>query len=40
VLGFRIGEAPLREPFEVTISVIDGGEFVLQTTGVIHLAPV
>jgi hypothetical protein len=38
-LGYRIGDAPLREPFEVTVSVIDGGEFVLQSTGPITLTP-
>ena len=39
VLGFRIGNAPLGEPIEVTVSVIDGGEFVLQSTGTITLIP-
>lgn len=40
VLGFRIGDAPPGEPIEVTVSVIDGGEFVLQSTGKITLIPV
>ena len=40
VLGFRVGDAPLGEPIEVTVSVIDGGEFVLQSTGPITLIPV
>lgn len=40
VMGFRLGDAPVGEPIEVTISVIDGGEFVLQTTGVVRLVPV
>jgi hypothetical protein len=39
VLGFRIGDAPISEPIEVTVSVIDGGEFVLQSTGTITLIP-
>lgn len=39
VLGFRIGDAPIGEPIEVTVSVIDGGEFVLQSTGTITLIP-
>jgi hypothetical protein len=39
VLGFRIGDAPPGESIEVTISVIDGGEFVLQTTGTVTLIP-
>jgi hypothetical protein len=39
-LGYRVGDAPLREPFEVTVSVIDGGEFVLQSTGPITLMPI
>jgi hypothetical protein len=40
VLGFRVGDAPVREPFEVTVSVVDGGDFVLQPTGPITLVPV
>lgn len=39
VMGLRIGDAPLGEPIEVTVSVIDGGEFVLQSTGTITLIP-
>jgi hypothetical protein len=38
-LGYRIGDAPIRDPIEVTVSVIDGGGFVLQSTGVIVLVP-
>lgn len=40
VLGFRLGDAPVGVTIDVTISVIDGGEFVLQTTGVLRLVPV
>lgn len=40
VTGFRIGDAPLGEPIEVTVSVIDGGEFVLQSTVTITLIPI
>ncbi len=40
VHGFRLGDAPVGVPIDVTIDVIDGGEFVLQTTGVLRLVPV
>jgi hypothetical protein len=39
VMGLRIGDVASREPIEVTVSVIDGGEFVLQSTGTITLIP-
>lgn len=39
VMGFRIGEHPPEEPLtvDVTISVIDGAGFVLQSTGPVQL---
>jgi hypothetical protein len=39
VMGLRIGDVAPGEPIEVTVSVIDGGEFVLQSTGMITLIP-
>ena len=39
VMGLRIGDVARGEPIEVTVSVIDGGEFVLQSTGTITLIP-
>jgi hypothetical protein len=39
VMGTRIGDATAINPFSVTISIIDGGDFVLQTTGPIQLTP-
>ena len=40
VQGYRIGEVPITGEVNVTISVVDGGDFVLQTTGPIQLVPV
>ncbi len=39
VMGFRIGAAPVTDPIDLTISIIDGGDFVLQTTEAIQLIP-
>jgi hypothetical protein len=39
VMGFSIGDAPVTDPINVTISIIDGGDFVLQSTGPIQLMP-
>jgi hypothetical protein len=39
VMGFRIGDAPVTGPINVTVSIIDGGDFVLQTTEPIQLIP-
>ncbi|HWM22644.1 MAG TPA: hypothetical protein VNO51_23325 [Ilumatobacteraceae bacterium] len=39
VMGFRIGETPITDPIDVKISIIDGGDFVLQSTEPIQLSP-
>ncbi|MEO1058753.1 MAG: hypothetical protein AAFY28_17750 [Actinomycetota bacterium] len=39
VLGFTLGPAPFTVPITVEFSTLDGGEFILQTTGPILLQP-
>lgn len=40
VMGVRLADAPLTEPFTATVSTTDGDDFTIQTTGPILLSPV